>query len=184
MYAADVTATKKHPKNALQSSYSFLQQFCKLLKDGSCTVSCITYAALCWTWTWGPQIEKRHSENCGKEPSREGLHISLPSPFVCHFSAVSSPDTWGMHPGLHSSMGSVRTSPWCWPWSHSWLPMRQSPTQANTPGELLLVQSFFFLSVIQLSFSCCSSNSRQLSLQDYTEKWFNIVLHWADKGWY
>lgn len=160
---------KRNPKNALQSSYAFLQQFCKLLKDGSCTAGCVNYAALRWTWTWEPQIEKRHSENCGKEPFREVFHISLPSPFICHFSAVSSADTWGRHQAQHSPMGSVRTSPWCWPWSHSWLPARQSPTLANTSAELFLVWSFFSLSVIQLSFSCHSSNSRQLSF---------TRLHW------
>lgn len=50
---------------------------------------------------------------------------------------------------------------------------------ANFPWSYFLgCPAIFLVSVIGLGFSCCSSNSN-CPLQDYTEKLFNTVLHWA-----
>lgn len=50
---------------------------------------------------------------------------------------------------------------------------------ANFPWSYFLgCPAIFLVSVINLGFSCCSSNSNR-PLQDYTEKLFNTVLHWA-----
>lgn len=50
---------------------------------------------------------------------------------------------------------------------------------ANFPWSYFLgCPAIFLVPAMNLGFSCCSSNSN-CPLQDYTEKWFNTVLHWA-----
>lgn len=50
---------------------------------------------------------------------------------------------------------------------------------ANSPRSYFLgCPAILLVSVMSLGFHCYSSNSN-CPLQDYTEKWFNTVLHWA-----